>query len=108
MKQKQVFGLGRRILAVGVAVMIPALSTSCSTTYDSYGNPRQSVDPAVAVAGVVAAGLIGYALADDDGNRNHKRGHGYGHGGNHYRGHDRRYSSYGGSHYRGGRGNVCY
>jgi len=42
------------------------LSTSCYTTYDSYGNARQSVDPGVALMGVAAAGLIGYALADDD------------------------------------------
>lgn len=42
------------------------LSASCTTSYDAYGNPRQSVDPGVALMGVAAAGLIGYALADDN------------------------------------------
>jgi len=40
-------------------------STNCMTTYDAYGRPVQSVDPGVAVAGVAAAGLLGYALADN-------------------------------------------
>jgi hypothetical protein len=67
------------------------LSTSCYTTYDSYGNARQSVDPGVALMGVAAAGLVGYALADDNDNhysRNnyyggggYYRSDGYGHGG---------------------------
>ena len=47
-----------------------AISTlSCTTTYDAYGNPRQSVDPGTAVAGAAAAGVIGYAIANK-GNRN--------------------------------------
>lgn len=41
-------------------------STSCTTTYDAYGRPQQSVDPGLAIAGVVAAGIIGYAIADDN------------------------------------------
>jgi hypothetical protein len=67
------------------------LSTSCYTTYDSYGNARQSVDPGVALMGVAAAGLVGYAIANDnDNHHNHNnyyggggyyRGGGYGHGG---------------------------
>jgi hypothetical protein len=71
------------------------LSTSCYTTYDSYGNARQSVDPGVALMGVAAAGLVGYALADQN-NHHHSnryyggggyyRSGGYGHGGGHYRG----------------------
>lgn len=36
------------------------------TTYDSYGRPVQSVDPAVAIAGVAAAGLIGYAASNNN------------------------------------------
>ena len=47
-------------------------SMSCMTTYDSAGYPVQSVDPGLAVAGVAAAGLIGYALANDN---NHYHGH---------------------------------
>ena len=53
-------------------------SVSCMTTYDSAGRPVHSVDPGLAIAGVAAAGVIGYALADD----NHH--HGY-YGGGYYR-----------------------
>jgi hypothetical protein len=72
-----------------------ALGTSCTTSYDAYGTPRQSVDPGVALMGVAAAGLIGYALADD--NNHHHSNHYYG-GGGYYRG---------GGHYRGGY-SSCY
>ncbi len=48
------------------ALAFACLATSCTTTYDAYGRPVQSVDPALAVAGIAAAGLVGYALADDN------------------------------------------
>ncbi len=44
------------------------------TTYDGYGRPVQSVDPGLAVAGVAAAGLVGYAAAN---NNNHRGRHNY-------------------------------
>ena len=52
-------------------------SVSCMTTYDSYGRPVQSVDPGLAVAGVAAAGLIGYAAGNDNDHHHHRyhRGH---------------------------------
>ncbi len=50
-------------------------SVSCMTTYDSAGRPVQSVDPAVAVAGAAAAGLIGYAIANDNNDHYHHRGY---------------------------------
>lgn len=58
------------------AVSITAIgaSMSCMTTYDAAGRPVQSVDPGVAVAGVAAAGIIGYALANDNDRHHH---HGY-------------------------------
>ena len=62
-------------------LLLAAGSVSCVTTYDAAGRPVQTVDPAVAVAGVAAAGLIGYALANDNGGHHHHRGHYYGHGG---------------------------
>lgn len=53
-------------------------STSCMTTYDAYGRPVQSVDPAAATAGVVAAGVLGYAIANNnDDHHHHHRHHGY-------------------------------
>lgn len=56
---------------------IAAASVSCMTTYDSAGRPVQSVDPAVAVAGAAAAGLIGYAIANDNDNHHHHHHGGY-------------------------------
>lgn len=69
------------LLAVGIGA-----GTSCMTTYDAYGRPVQSVDPGVAVAGVAAAGLIGYSMH-------------HGHHGHHYSGHHH-YRPYGGYHCR--------
>lgn len=64
-------------------------SVSCMTTYDGYGRPVQSVDPGLAVAGIAAAGLIGYAAANNRPNyRNCHRGGWYGggyYGGGYYR-----------------------
>lgn len=82
---------------VAVLVAIGA-STSCMTTYDANGYPVQSVDPGVALAGVAAAGLVGYAIAD--GNNNHHDHHGYYRGGGYYGGggYYRPHSNY----YRGG------
>lgn len=54
-------------------IVVAAAGTSCMTTYDAYGRPVQSVDPAAATAGVVAAGVLGYAVANknDRGDRHH-------------------------------------
>ena len=51
-----------------IAVLLGAVGggTSCMTTYDAYGRPVQSVDPAMAAAGVAAAGLVGYAIASNN------------------------------------------
>lgn len=70
-----------------------ALSASCTTSYDAYGTPRQSVDPGVALMGVAAAGLVGYALAND--NDSYSQNNYYGGGGHH------------GGHYGGGYSH-CY
>lgn len=67
-----------RLVALPLVLAIGASSVGCVTTYDSYGRPVQTVDPAVAVAGVAAAGLIGYAIGDS-------RGHYHHHGGYYYR-----------------------
>jgi hypothetical protein len=65
-------------LATTVALAATVLaSTNCTTTYDAYGRPQQSVDPGVAIAGVAAAGLLGYALADGHDNHHHGYNHGY-------------------------------
>jgi hypothetical protein len=70
--------------------------TSCMTTYDANGRPVQSVDPGLAVAGVAAAGLIGYAAANNHGHDNHYYGGNryYRGGGHYYGGHGRRRGGY--------------
>lgn len=87
------------MLRLGVLALLVAFagsSVSCMTTYDASGRPVQSVDPGLAVAGVAAAGLIGYAAA----NNNHHHHHGYYDGG-YYGGYRGGYYRRGG-HYHGG------
>jgi hypothetical protein len=69
-----------RWTTLALLLIITGSSISCMTTYDSAGRPIQSVDPGLAVAGVAAAGLIGYAIANDHDNHYYHGGHG-GHGG---------------------------
>lgn len=58
--------------AWSVLVLAIGASMSCMTTYDAQGRPVQSVDPGMAVAGAAAAGVLGYALANDnDHHHNH-------------------------------------
>ena len=59
------------------------LGTSCTTVYDSYGRPHEVVTPEGAALAAVAAGVVGYALADNNGGY-HRGYHGGYHGG--YRG----------------------
>jgi len=70
------------------------LAASCTTVYDPQGRPTQMVTPEGAALGAVAAGLIGYALADDGG----RRGHGYRNNHRSYGG----YRGYGGGYGGGG------
>lgn len=78
-----------RLVAWSSIVALAVSSISCMTTYDTTGRPVQSVDPGLALAGVAAAGLIGYAASNNN-RRDYRRGHshhyrpryhdGYGHG----------------------------
>ncbi|QQL46154.1 hypothetical protein [Sulfuriroseicoccus oceanibius] len=90
-----------RITASLAACALAFSATSCTTTYDAYGRPKQTVDPGLAVAGIAAAGLIGYAIANDsdDHHKKHKshRSH-RSHRHHDYNSHHS-YRSYGGSHY---------
>lgn len=86
-----------RLLALGLAAALGL--SSCMTTYDAHGRPVQSVDPGMAAAGAVAAGVLGYAVAQDrNRGRSHARHHHHHahHSHHHYRpqpprGHYRRY-----------------
>jgi hypothetical protein len=79
-----------RILRWATILLLAVGSVSCMTTYDSTGRPVQSVDPAVAVAGAAAAGLVGYALAND---RDERHYHHY-QGSPHYNHYGRPYRRY--------------
>lgn len=93
---KKKFRLFHLPLCIALATCIGS-TTSCMTTYDANGNPVQSVDPGLAVAGVAAAGIIGYAAGNNNGHHDHYYG-----GPTYYRG--GYYGGYrgGGRYYRGG------
>ncbi|NQW99168.1 hypothetical protein HQ447_00820 [bacterium] len=69
------------LLRLSTAVTLAAFagtSLSCMNTYDSYGRPVQSVDPGLAVAGIAAAGVLGYAAANNNNDKDrHYRGDRY-------------------------------
>ena len=71
-----------RLVRLAAAIALGAGFTSCTTTYDAYGRPQQSVDPGMAMAGVAAAGVIGYALGTSSDNHYHGN-RGYYNGGGH-------------------------
>ena len=67
-------------LKLAVAGMVAASGLSnCTTTYDAYGRPVQSVDPGAAAIGAVALGVAAYAIGKNNGS-SHKHYHGH-HGG---------------------------
>lgn len=83
---------GMKMTAVG---LLGVMASSCTTSYDSYGNPRQAVDPAGAAIGAVALGVLAYSVGRNRGERAERRrfigdtrcvqpppfrGRGYGHG----------------------------
>jgi Na+/glutamate symporter len=78
----------KSIILKTVAVLTAVIATtSCMTTYDAYGRPVQSVDPAAATAGVVAAGVLGYAVANKNNDRHHHHHYNRGHYRPRHRGH---------------------
>lgn len=75
----------KNILAFSLVGALAVSSVSCTTSYDAYGNPRQTVEPGAAVAGVAAAGILGYALANNrsnNKNRYHNQRYNNNHNGN--------------------------
>lgn len=73
-----------RLSQTAALLVIAGAGTSCMTTYDSAGRPIHSVDPGLAVAGVAAAGLVGYAIGQNNENHHsHYYGGGY-YGGGYY------------------------
>jgi hypothetical protein len=82
----------RLLSRLTAALVLISGATSCTTTYDAYGRPVQSVDPGLAVAGAAAAGIIGYAIAND--RKDHYDHHHYHHHHGYYRPHPRHYRRY--------------
>jgi len=72
---------------------------SCMTTYDAYGRPVQSVDPGMAALGVAAAGIAGYAIAN---NQRRDRGYHRNRGYHHHRGPIHPHQGYYGQNFRRG------
>ena len=70
-------GIMKRRLCVLMAAAILALGagTSCTTMYDSTGRPVEVITPEGAALVAVAAGVVGYAMADDGRDRRHHRRH---------------------------------
>jgi hypothetical protein len=98
----------RYLTALAVLLASLGSSVSCVTSYDAYGRPLQTVDPALAVAGIAAAGLIGYAAANN--NNSNYSGYGGGYynappcqGGNTYGGYSRGGYYHSGSYQSGSR-----
>lgn len=63
---------------IAALALVPVLATSCMTTYDANGNPVQSVDPGVAVAGIAAAAIVGAAVASNHNDNHYYYGQPYG------------------------------
>ncbi len=89
----------KTLITLGAALSL-GLATSCTTMYDSAGRPVDVVTPEGAALAAVAAGVIGYAIGDNQNSSKHRsRG---GHGG--YSSYGGGYGNYGGGGYGGGYG----
>ena len=91
----------KNLMRLTASLLVGVMFSSCSTSYDSYGNRRQSIDPAGAAIGAVALGALAYSIGKDRGKKKEHRRHtkydnyNYGHRGHGYgRGH------YGSRYYR--------
>lgn len=71
MGKKPIKSMILHLARIAAVVTITASSISCTTTYDAYGRPVQSVDPGAAAAGVAAAGVVGYAIGRNRGDEHH-------------------------------------
>ncbi len=54
------------LLRFVAAIVLATSAVSCTTAYDAYGRPIDVVDPAAAVAGAAAVGILAYGLANSD------------------------------------------
>ena len=81
MERKKYMSLKLTVTSIVIALGL----SNCTTTYDAYGRPVESVDPGAAAIGAVALGVAAYAIGKNSSrSKNH---HYYGHRG-HYGHHD--------------------
>lgn len=80
MKNQSLLLRAMRVPTFALLALAITAGSSCTTTYDSAGRPVQSVDPGTAAAGAVAAGVVGYAIGNNQSNDRH-----YYHGSGYYR-----------------------
>lgn len=59
----------KRLLKLTAVALLGTMSLSCTTSFDSYGNQRQTIDPAGAAVGAVALGVIAYSVGKNRGER---------------------------------------
>lgn len=69
--------LSRKVVLPLLVAALGMGGVGCTTTYDYYGRPVQSVDPGMAAVGVAAAGILGYAIGANNSNRYSNCGGGY-------------------------------
>jgi hypothetical protein len=67
----------KNIVRTTALALVAALFASCTTSYDSYGQRRQSIDPGAAAIGAVALGAIAYSAGKSKGKRDEHRRHTY-------------------------------
>ncbi|MCH7228843.1 hypothetical protein [Haloferula sp. A504] len=60
-----------RLFKLALVALLPATITSCTTTYDAYGNPVQSVTPEGAAAMAIGAAVVGAAVANHNNRDKH-------------------------------------
>ena len=81
-----------KLVVTGIAVALGL--ANCTTTYDAYGRPVQTVEPGAAAIGAIALGAAAYAIGKDNGTKHRhyygNRGYNYG-----YHGHHRGYRRHG-------------
>jgi len=65
----------KRLTKLSAVVLLGTMGVSCTTSFDSYGNRRQSIDPASAAIGAVALGVIAYSVGKNRGERRERREH---------------------------------
>ena len=88
-----------RILKIALVAILPAAISSCTTTYDAYGNPVQSVTPEGAAAMAIGAAVVGAAVANHNNRKKYYHtGYGY-HGRPYYHNGRRCYDRGGRRHY---------